>query len=222
METNELIKQIKTQLRLSMNGVASQSMREKGLNYKLNFGVELPRIKEIARQFDQNHDLAQALWKENIRESKILAGMLQPIDTFFPEIADIWVEDIHNAEIAELTCMNLFQYLPYAPAKSFQWMADEREYVQACGFLLAARLLGKGVEMNERAEEEFFDQALAALLSPVYFSRKSASIALKKYGLQSKENAEKVIALLDKEQNPADEEVKSLFENIRFEIEYLL
>lgn len=222
METNELIKQIKTQLRLSMNGVASQSMREKGLNYKLNFGVELPRIKEIARQFDQNHDLAQALWKENIRESKILAGMLQPIDTFFPEIADIWVEDIHNAEIAELTCMTLFQYLPYAPAKSFQWMADEREYVQACGFLLAARLLGKGVEMNERAEEEFFDQALAALLSPVYFSRKSASIALKKYGLQSKENAEKVIALLDKEQNPADEEVKSLFENIRFEIEYLL
>lgn len=222
METNELIKKIKTQLRLSMNGVASQSMREKGLNYKLNFGVELPRIKEIARQFEQNHDLAQALWKENIRESKILAGMLQPVDSFYPEIADIWVEDIQNAEIAELTCMNLFQYLPYAPAKAFQWMADEREYVQACGFLLAARLLGKGVEMNERAEEEFLDQALSALLSPVYFSRKSASVALKKYGLQNKGNAEKVINILDKEEIHANEDVKSLFENIRFEIEYLL
>ena len=46
--------------------------------------------------------------------------MLQPTESFLPEIADIWVEDIRNIEIAELTCMNLFQHLPYAPAKSFQ------------------------------------------------------------------------------------------------------
>ena len=125
MDVKEQLKDIKTQLRLSMNGVVSQSMREKGLDYKLNFGVELPRIKSIAAAYEKNHDLAQALWKENIRECKILAGLLQPIDTFFPEIADIWVEDIRNIEIAELTCMNLFQNLPYAPAKTFQWIADE-------------------------------------------------------------------------------------------------
>ena len=73
MDLHEQLKEIKTQLRLSMNGVASQSMREKGLNYKLNFGVELPRIKAIAAQFEQEHSLAQALWKENIRECKIYA-----------------------------------------------------------------------------------------------------------------------------------------------------
>lgn len=143
MDVKEQLKDIKTQLRLSMNGVVSQSMREKGLDYKLNFGVELPRIKSIAAAYEKNHDLAQALWKENIRECKILAGLLQPIDTFFPEIADIWVEDIRNIEIAELTCMNLFQNLPYAPAKTFQWIADEAEYTQVCGFLTIARLLMK-------------------------------------------------------------------------------
>ena len=222
MELKEQLKEIKTQLRLSMNGAVSQSMREKGLVYKLNFGVELPRIKSIASAYGKDHALAQALWKEDIRECKILAGLLQPIDSFYPEIADIWVEDIHNPEIAELTCMNLFQYLPYAPAKSFQWMADEREYVQACGFLLVARLVGKGGEMNERAEEEFFDQAFAALFSSAYFSRKSATLALVKYGQQSKAHAEKVLQLLAKEENPKDENVKILFENIKLEIEYLL
>ena len=40
MELTEQLKEIKTQLRLSMNGAVSQSMREKGLVYKLNFGVE--------------------------------------------------------------------------------------------------------------------------------------------------------------------------------------
>ena len=45
---HQRLKDIKTQLRLSMNGVVSQSMREKGLVYKLNFGVEVQRIKGIA------------------------------------------------------------------------------------------------------------------------------------------------------------------------------
>ena len=143
MELKEQLKEIKTQLRLSMNGAVSQSMREKGLVYKLNFGVELPRIKSIASAYGKDHALAQALWKEDIRECKILAGLLQPVDSFLPEIADIWVENIRNIEIAELTCMNLFQHLPYAPAKSFHWIAAEDEYTQVCGFLTIARLLMK-------------------------------------------------------------------------------
>ena len=68
MDIKEQLKDIKTQLRLSMNGAVSQSMREKGLVYKLNFGVEIPRIKMIAEGYEKNHDLAQALWKEDIRE----------------------------------------------------------------------------------------------------------------------------------------------------------
>lgn len=45
MELQEQLKEIKKQLRLSMNGVVSQSMREKGLVYKLNFwcGTSLPQ-----------------------------------------------------------------------------------------------------------------------------------------------------------------------------------
>ena len=53
MELTEQLKEIKTQLRLSMNGAVSQSMREKGLVYKLNFGVELPRIKSIADAYEK-------------------------------------------------------------------------------------------------------------------------------------------------------------------------
>ena len=88
---HETIKDIKSKFRLFMNGMVSQSMREKGMEYKLNFGIEYPRIKEIAAGYEPDHELAQALWKENIRECKILAGLLQPADTFYQEIADIWI-----------------------------------------------------------------------------------------------------------------------------------
>lgn len=222
MTVQEQIIDIKTQLRLSMNGVVSQSMREKGLNYKLNFGVELPCLKEIAARYEKSHELAQTLWKDNIRETKILAGMLQPIDSFFPEIADIWVEDMQFPEIAEITCMTLFQYLPYAPAKAFEWIADDREFFQLCGFLLVARMLAKGLELNERSEAEFLDQAQTTILSDVFQPRKAAMLALKKFGTQNKENAKKVNKLVTEFKCSDKEELHVLYGEIRIEIEYLL
>ena len=52
MTIQESILDIKQKLRLTMNGVASTDMRKAGIGYKLNFGVGLPALKEIAQ--DQN------------------------------------------------------------------------------------------------------------------------------------------------------------------------
>ena len=218
-QLHKQVQDIKTQLRLAMNGAVSQSMREKGLVYKLNFGVELPRIKSIAAGFAKNHDLAQALWKENIRECKILAAMLQPTETFLPEIADIWVEDIHNIEMAELTSMNLFQHLPYAPAKAFQWIADEREYVQVCGFLTIARLLMKKGDMDERAGNEFLDQTVCAFLSGSYHVRNAAFTALRRFMHHSDENAFKLCRRVDGMKDAVSEEEKLLYNLVKEEVQ---
>ncbi len=188
MDLHEILKEIKSKFRLYMNGPVSQSMREKGMDYKINFGIEYPRIKEIAAGYAANHELAQALWKENIRECKIMAGLLQPVETFYPEIAEIWIEDMRYPELAEYTVMNLFQRLPYASDVVFQWIADEREYFQLCGFLLMARLLGKGLVLNERAEAEFLDQALTSIESEYFTVRKAAALALRKYAGQSEQH----------------------------------
>jgi len=217
-DVHETIKDIKSKFRLFMNGVISQSMREKGLGYKLNFGIEFPRIKEIAAAYEPNHEVAQALWKENIRECKILAGLLQPVDSFCPEIADIWIEDMHYPELAEYTVMNLFQRLPYASEVVFRWMADDRECFQLCGFLLMARLLMKGQKLNERAEAEFLDQAFTALEGDIVSVQKAAALALCKFALQSKDNARKPLQALLKSEK---ENVRLLAGEIRLEIEYL-
>lgn len=219
MSVQEQIKAVKTQLRVFMNGAVSHSMREKGLHYKLNFGVDLPRIKEIAVGFEKNHDLAQALWKEDIRECKILAAMLQPIDTFYPEIADIWIENMPTMEIAELTCMNLFQHLPYAPAKSFQWIASDEEYPQICGYLTIARLLSKKGDMTERASGELLDQAITTVLSGNYAVRNSAMLAIRKYMQHSEQNAFKVCRMVEDMKDSEKEVEQLLYNMVRQELE---
>lgn len=203
-----------------MNGMVSQSMREKGMEYKLNFGIEYPRIKEIAAGYEPDHELAQALWKENIRECKILAGLLQPADTFYPEIADIWIEGMDYPELAEYTVMNLFQRLPYASEVVFRWMADEREMFQLCGFLLMARLLMKEEKLNERAEAEFLDQACTAVEGDCGPVQKAASVALRKYAHQSRENkrtVSKQLGIWAKSEKPA---VRALAEEIKADLEF--
>ncbi len=219
METKEQIKEIKKQFRLYMNGVVSQSMREKGLDYKVNFGIELPRLREIAAKFEKNHEVAQALWKENIRECKILAGLLQPFETFYPEIADIWVEDMHYPEIAELTCMNLFQYLPYASERAFRWMADEGEYFQFCGYMLMARLLMRRCELSERAEDELIDQGLTALQGESGPVRRAASAALRKYAAVRPANARKLLKQLKPLETLGRAEIRVLSEEVKLQEE---
>ncbi len=217
---HETIKDIKSKFRLFMNGMVSQSMREKGMEYKLNFGIEYPRIKEIAAGYEPDHELAQALWKENIRECKILAGLLQPADTFYPEIADIWIEGMDYPELAEYTVMNLFQRLPYASEVVFRWMADEREMFQLCGFLLMARLLMKGEKLNERAEAEFLDQACTAVEGDCGPVQKAASVALRKYAHQSRDNkrtVSKQLGIWAKSEKPA---VRALAEEIKADLEF--
>ena len=176
------VKEIKQSFRQMMDGSIAQSMRDKGLNYHLNWGATLPRLKEMAEEIANSqeltangqYDLAIALWKENVRECKILATMLMPADQILPEVVDIWMEQIPSQEIAEQAAFNLWQYLPFAPEKAYQWMASDKEYDQFCGFHVLTRLFMNHQEPNERGINEYLDQLLAALQGPYPSVRKAA------------------------------------------------
>ena len=181
MTINDSIKEIKQSFRQMMDGAIAQSMRNKGVDYKLNWGATLPRLHEMAKEIATQHpspntkyDLAIALWKENVRECKILATLLMPIDQMLPEVCDIWMEQIPTQEIAEQASFNLWQHLPYAPEKAYQWIASDKELYQLCGFHVLTRIFMRGQEPNERGINEMLDQAQAALQGPYLSVRKAA------------------------------------------------
>ena len=187
-DVRDKVKEIKQSFRLMMDGVVAQSMREKGVNYHLNWGATLPRLKAKAEELKAEYanlspltpdhsplyDLAIALWKENVRECKILATMLMPADEMLPGVCDVWMEQIAELEIAEQAAFNLWQHLPYAPMKAYEWIASDKEYYQLCGFHVLSRLFMNGQEPNERGINEFLDQAMAALSGPFWSVRKAA------------------------------------------------
>ena len=181
MDIQQQVKDIKQSFRQMMDGSIAASMRSKGVDYKLNWGATLPRLKEKAAELGKNYDLAIALWKENVRECKILATMVMPADEVLPEVIDIWMEQTPTQEIAELAAFNLYQHLPYAPAKAFAWIASPEPLYQLCGFHVISRLFMNGQEPNERGIHEFIDQALAALQGDSIPVRKAAMAAVQRF-----------------------------------------
>lgn len=173
-QLQQRVREIKQSFRQLMDGMTAQSMRDKGVEYKLNWGASIPMLRDMAAEIGKDYELAIELWKADVRECKILATMVMPADRMLPEVVDIWMEQTTSQEIAEQAAFNLYQYLPYAPAKAYQWIAFDKELYQLCGFHILTRLFMNKQEPNERGINEFIDQALVALQGGSMMVRKAA------------------------------------------------
>lgn len=165
LDIENTVNTIKRSFRLYMNGVTAQSLRDKGTDYKLNWGVSLQHLREMASEHTPSYDLAIELWKSNVRECKLLATMLMPADAMPREVVDIWMEQLPSQEIGEQLVFNLLQHVDFAPMLAYEWMASDKKLYQICAYNLLGRLFMKGMEPNDRGISEFLDQACVALHS---------------------------------------------------------
>lgn len=139
---------IKKELRSGMNGILSARMREAGMPFRLIFGVELPRLGNIAEEFYGNEELAEHLWSQDIRETKLLAIMIIPPELFTKEKANRWAETMITAEEAQVLAMVLLSKTTHAKKTCLDWLgsASTLPLVSAC--LCLRHLLNQGVNFS--------------------------------------------------------------------------
>ncbi len=216
----ETIQQIRKQLRLAMNGVVSSSMREKGMDYKMNFGVSVPKIKEIASQYQPNEELASLMWVQDVRELKIMATLLFPVDLFTLDVAERWVREIKHLEISEQLAANLLPKLSFAEELAARFITDEEEFVSVTGYLLFARLCSLGKSLQEVHVNLLLDEAYKVLNKGLSRKQRAASLALKRFGRQSAEQGTAVLNAIAEFKNSESPERTEIYNDIKFEFEY--
>lgn len=150
------ITDIKKRLRLSMNGVVSAHQRKQGLDYKINFGVEIPRLKALAKEYEQNRDLAMELWGSSVRECKMLAIFLMPAGEFTADDATKWIATAPFTEIADHLAMNLLSHIPDSATNALLWTKSREGLYSYSGFLTLSHIFRRGGTLNEEQEKEFF------------------------------------------------------------------
>ena len=173
-DMEEIIRNIKKELRANMNGIASTQMRRGGMPHHVVWGIELPRLRNIAAEFAPDRSLGQRLWSENVRESQLLGILLTPAQEFLPEVADIWVHEARTPEAVSLLAMELIAPQPWATDMAFRWIAGTDPLASLCGWLTMCRLLRQGNKLMPRSEAELRDHATAlSAYAPLYL-RKAA------------------------------------------------
>ena len=140
---------IRKQFRLLMNGVTAQSLREKGMDYHVNWGASLGHLRELASEYEKDYDTAATLWQDDVRESKIMATLLMPIEQFPMELAMQWISQTRTQEIAEIAVMNLYQHLPYAKEMALRLIQDEDAMQQLHGYNIMSRLLTRNITLTD-------------------------------------------------------------------------
>lgn len=212
-----------------MNGVISTSMRQKGMNYKLIFGVPIPEIKHIAAVHEPDAELARALWKEDVREMKILATLLFPAGSMTQEEALAWMREIPYPEIAEQCCNNLFPTVEQPDQLALKFLADKKSpFGRMCGFLLWAQLFKKNLAVEKSRVEAFLVECTCTMHPDVeagatessWQEKQAAVQALKFFGRLSPANAQDALSVISEDGQPETEELKAYYDDLQFEFAY--
>lgn len=154
--------QILTKIRLAKNGETVAQMKERGLVYKMNWGVSINQLREIASQFKPNHLLALKLWNKQWRETMILAAMLDNPASVTEEQMDYWTKSLETTEIAEVLSTFLWSKTKFAFVKALEWCRGKKHLVRFSGLHLMGRLALVGKSAMDEFFEPFFD-----VLSPL-------------------------------------------------------
>lgn len=212
-----------------MNGVISTSMRQKGMNYKLIFGVPIPEIKHIAAAHEPDAELARALWKEDVREMKILATILFPAGSMTQEEALDWMREIPYPEIAEQCCNNLFPTVEQPDQLALKFLADKKSpFGRMCGFLLWAQLFKKNLAVEKSRVEAFLVECTCTIHPDIeagatessWQEKQAAVQALKFFGRLSSANAQDALSVIAEDGQPETEELKAYYDDLQFEFAY--
>ena len=100
---------------LRRSGIASQA-----------FGVALPELRSMAKRIGPNHQLALALWRNDAREPRILASLIDIPERLTETQMDRWAKSFDSWEICDQCCQNLFWRTPFALAKVSRGRDDRK------------------------------------------------------------------------------------------------
>jgi len=209
-------RQILTKIRQVKSGETVDRMKEHGLSYKLNWGVSIISLSEIAAKYEKNHLLALKLWNKQWRETMILAAMLDVPEEVTEEQMDYWTKTLETTEIAESLNTWLWSKTKFAFVKSLEWCRGKKHLVRYTGL----HLMGRLALVEKSAMDELFEPFLD-VLSPLAKDPNLKQVFYRSFillGMKSKTMNENAISFAEALKELDSEESSSLANMILTEL----
>ena len=201
MTVNAIIEQLEAM----SNPEDRAGMARFGINTEKAFGIRIPVLRKMAREYKREHELAQALWETGYHEARILASMVDDARLVTDAQMEAWVLDFNSWDLCDQVCFNLFDKAPLGFEKAVAWTARPEEFVKRAGFAIQA---GGAMHWKKRPDsdfEVFFPLMVGEATDERNFVKKAVNWALRNIGkrnmalhAQAIETAERIAAMDDK------------------------
>lgn len=149
------------QIKLYRSGEVADLMKERGIQYKMNWGVSLIDLRALAAAVAPSHLLALKLWNKQWRETMILATLVDDPSQVTEQQMDFWTHSFENSEIAEQASANLWWRTPFAYAKALEWCRGKKHLIRFTAVHLAGRL----ALADKKSPDEMFEPFMEELVT---------------------------------------------------------
>lgn len=159
-EIEQQFKHLLKTITLYKSGEVADNLRQRGIDYRLNWGVSLLDLRRIASEYPPSHLLALKLWNKQWRETMILATLLDEPGMVTEQQMDFWAKSFTNSEIAEQASANLFWRTPWAYIKALEWCRGKKHWQR----YTAIHLVGRLAMMDKKSPDEMFEAFFEELI----------------------------------------------------------
>jgi 3-methyladenine DNA glycosylase AlkD len=178
METELIINQLKS----LTNQKNIEGMARFGINSSQAFGITLPVLRNIAKNYRGNHKLAMELWQTGYHEARLLAAFIDDPKQLTNAQLESWVKDFDSWDIVDQVCSYLFDKYPGAYEKGFEWIERDEEFVKRAGFVLIVALSVHDKQMPDEKFEAWFDKIIEKSEDERNFVKKAINWLLRQIG----------------------------------------
>ncbi|VVB99317.1 DNA alkylation repair enzyme [uncultured archaeon] len=181
MKASELI----THLKHKGTERNKEGMARFGINTETAVGVSVTELRRLAKNIGMHHNLAFDLWRSDIHEARILAGMLEDPNRVTERQMDEWARDFDSWDVCDQVCSNLFDKTPFAHKKAVEWSSRKEEFVKRAGFVLMACMAVHDKHAKREMFMRFFPIIVRESTDERNFVKKAVNWALRQIGKRS-------------------------------------
>ena len=176
------LSQIMLRLRSLGGSKSVAGMARVGIDPERALGVSIPDLRRLAREIGRDHLLAGELFAAGLRETMILASMVDDPGQLTSGQMENWAAEFYDWEVCDQSCANLFEKNILAWSKAVEWSERREEFVKRAGFVLMARLAVSDKKAADDAFRPFFPLIVREAVDERNMVKKAVNWALRQIG----------------------------------------
>ena len=179
--TEVRVKEIIKRLKALADPKQVENSKRLGINIKTSLGISIWDLRKIAKEIGKDQELAEALWKTDIHEARLLAGYIADSGKISELVIEKWVLDFNSWDLVDQV-MDVIALSPYGYKKAIEFSSRSEEFVKRTGFVIMAGLAVYDKKASDEKFINFFPIIIRESTDDRNFVKKAVNWALRNIG----------------------------------------